>query len=101
MILFPLIIKWPDYAYATVLTIIFSIIVMYFADRKLKEIKMIEALNSNEWLKDYLLGKIKTPTNNKMFVGVYLRRVQDLNLRAVLPVRRISSPVHYHSANSP
>lgn len=48
MILFPLIIKWPDYAYATVLTIIFSIIVMYFADRKLKEIKMIEALNSNE-----------------------------------------------------
>ena len=48
LILFPLIIKWPDYLYATALTIIFSIVVMYFAHRNLKKINMIEALNSNE-----------------------------------------------------
>lgn len=37
-----------------------------------------------------------------MLSSTVLRRVQDLNLRAKeYLVRRISSPVHYHSANSP
>lgn len=48
LILFPLIITWPDYLYAMILTGSFSIVVMYFAHRNLKKINMIEALNSNE-----------------------------------------------------
>lgn len=41
-------IHWPSYLYASLLTIVFTLLVMFFMHRKLKKVDMIEALKSNE-----------------------------------------------------
>ncbi len=47
-VIFPLVITWKAYALSTVLTILFTVIVMVVTHFKLKHIDMIDALKSNE-----------------------------------------------------
>ena len=71
---------------------------------------IFSAIFPHMWQKIAFIGvsvKNKMPLYQRLHaIPIYLkqqkRRVQDLNLRArSTRVRRISSPVHYHSANSP
>lgn len=48
MVMFPITIHLSSYVYSTLLTILFSSIVMFFMHRKLKHVDMIEALKSTE-----------------------------------------------------
>ena len=48
LITFPLVIEWQGYAISALMTCVFSAIVMFVTHIKLKNIKMIEALKSNE-----------------------------------------------------
>lgn len=47
-IIFPLVITWKAYALSSILTILFTVIVMIVTHFKLKHINMIDALKSNE-----------------------------------------------------
>lgn len=48
MVMFSPQIHWLSYIYSALITLLFSIIVMFFMHRKLKKVDMIEALKSNE-----------------------------------------------------
>ena len=47
-VIFPLVITWKAYALSSILTILFTVIVMIVTHFKLKHINMIDALKSNE-----------------------------------------------------
>lgn len=48
MMMFPMNIHGISYLYSAALTVLFSLVVMYFMHRRLKKVDMIEALKSNE-----------------------------------------------------
>ncbi|HCM89377.1 MULTISPECIES: ABC transporter permease [Vagococcus] len=48
MMMFPPDIHWISYLYSALLTILFSLVVMFFMHRRLTKVDMIEALKSNE-----------------------------------------------------
>ena len=48
MMMFPPDIHWISYLYSALLTVLFSLVVMFFMHRRLTKVDMIEALKSNE-----------------------------------------------------
>lgn len=47
-VIFPLTIYWPGYVVATLLMVVFTVIVMGVTHRRLKRVDMVSALKSNE-----------------------------------------------------
>lgn len=46
-VVFPVIIRWPGYVVATLLMVVFTLIVMWVTHQKLKHVDMVEALKEN------------------------------------------------------